>query len=522
MTKHHESKSQSEHSGESDSHRHGRVSIRSNVMGNDAQDNRSSGSSVSPSPSPTSPLPFEQDFWLPFQDRETELETLFNSLTNVAGDHFYLILAGPQMGKTRLLEQLSRRFEARDSGGWIIRLVNLRKEKLDVRYNVEELLNCFFPDMISKAGYNSVEGVARSINNSDRSILCVLDNAELLDEQCADRFRSYLSQINAYISQGGKNTWLSFVAGSRRTIKVWKGISPAPRFVELSLTHFHSAVVDSILRSITAGRFKDEWYRENSPRLYRATEGLPELLVRYVGWVQAGGFSEMEDIEAPIVFDRLVKPYVDGSILSIDSLIQSGGNDLGRKREILRKVLLNLSPYRLFTYKLLKDVVDADDIVRRVLSEIDWEIDDLWQAIGDTYLMQPVDDPWRVMYPAIRRLLFRYQYVTLSSQADAHLAADNFYKQQLSSMSLVGGKEQSVFVVERLWHQAEYLRLRGDTQAVPRLEGLAADLYRQGIQLEGYSRYELLDYIGRRILADSELHETLSSIEEGLLDRLLP
>jgi hypothetical protein len=156
------------------------------------------------------------------------------------------------------------------------------------------------------------------------------------------------------------------------------------------------------------------------------------------------------------------------------------------------------------------------------MKEAGWAVDDLWQAIGDTYLMQPVDDPWRVMYPAIRRLLFRFQYASESLQADAHLLADKFYEQQLANMSLAGGKEQSVFVVEHLWHQGEYLRICKDPQAVSKLEKFVADLYSKRIQTDGYRRRELLDYIGKRMLNDDELQVSLASIEQGLLNKLLP
>jgi hypothetical protein len=513
----------------------GDVHIHGDVIGRDKMTGGSGGSETPPSlppqpPSSPPPQPLssraeppDREPWLAFQNREVELDRLLHSLTNLGGTHFYLILAGPQLGKTRLQVELVERLQKLNLTNWSFRSVDLRSEELDVRDDSGKLLSRFFPEVAPDDEELPVKIVERIIQ-SENIQLCLLDSAELLSESAAVSLRKHLSQIYDYVSQSGKDIWMAFVVASRYEHRAWRGISPAPRFDRLVLSNFSAEVVGRALRDKVgpSQNFPPPWYRENAARLYRVTEGLPALLVKCIEWLKQHNFVQPQRIEEPKRFDELARPYVREVILTEENLLRAGGNSLSQKRDALETVLVRLSPYRLFTYKLLEEIVSEDLNLRNLMKEVSWAVDDLWQAIGDTYLMKPVDDPWREMYPAIRRLLFRYKNASEAVQADVHIVADRFYERQLDGMSPAGGKEQSVFVVERLWHQAERLRLCQEADAGRKLQERAADLYDKYIRTDGYRRRELLDYAGKRMMEDAELQETLDRIESGLLEKLLP
>lgn len=496
---------------------HGKVFIGGDVTGRDAT-TAAGNQPFSPAySSAPSALSSSQAPWFPFTNREAELDSLYSSLTDAAGSHFFVILAAPQIGKTRLLEQLAARLQAHNRDAWMIRQVDLRKEILDIRYEANKLLECFFPELTPRTEQDPLKAIAGRILQSGKSVLCILDSTELLDEDCARQFRRHLSQISEDISKSGKRIWLSFVAATRGPVRSWKGPSPPPRFAERSLTMFEQQVVEGILRNETSERNND-WYATNAVRLQRTTKGMPALLVQYIQWMKAKDFVETEPIEEQDIFERLAKPYVRDSILSIDSLFRAGGTKLGTKRDVLETTLLKLSPYRLFRQANLEQILEADPNVKAKLSKVKWTVDDLWRSIGDTNLLQPADDPWRTMHLEIRNLLFRYQCGSTDLQVEAHILADEYCEAQLAGE--LDSKDLVAFLVERLWHQSEKLRLLKDPDAAQRLESFAIQT-RERVYSRRFERHEIIDCIITRVMGDHELLEALESIKAGLPDRLI-
>jgi hypothetical protein len=265
--------------------------------------------------------------------------------------------------------------------------------------------------------------------------------------------------------------------------------------------------------------FANSWYRENAERLCWVTEGLPALLVEYMQWIEDRGFIEPERVVDRTVFEELAQPYVSKNLLSVHSLLPSGGDRLADRRDVLDKALLALSTYRLLTQSHLKQIVNEDKDLKAAWEGLRWTISKLWQAIGDTYLMEPIEEPWRKIYPAIRRLLFRYHYATTDARAGAHQIAGKFYQGWWNNVP--AGMEQGVVVVERLWHQAEYLRLSGTPDAAQALVQFTEDLFESVIPPYGYSKEELLDFIEEQVHNDEELQETLGDIDGVLFEQLL-
>ena len=70
-----------------------------------------------------------------FRNRRDELDSVLHGLTNVAGPHFWLIVAPPQLGKTWFLDQLRAEIAAKAQGAarWATKLVDLRVQATGLR-----------------------------------------------------------------------------------------------------------------------------------------------------------------------------------------------------------------------------------------------------------------------------------------------------------------------------------------------------------------------------------------------------
>jgi hypothetical protein len=481
------------------------------------------------SPNSTPPQSI-QTSWPTFVNRENELDELLRNLTNPAGEHFWLVLAGPQMGKSWLLKELPVRLADRANQQWTVRLVDLRDESLDARSRAGKLLSRFFDlEFTGKIDQDTIIEIARKISRRQEPWLCLLDSAEFLSETATEQLRRYLSQVYQKLNNAGDaNIRLAFVVASRRPHRKWKGITPTPRFTLLKLTHFKDNVVESALREMARrdGRsFNNSWYKSNAAQLCRITEGLPALLVIYMQWIRDAGYLfGAGQIESQSLFEALAHPYVREVLLSIQGLLSFGGQPdrLEVEREILEIALLKLSAYRLFTQSHLEKIIETNKDLKANLHKMEWTVDHLWAAIGDTYLIEPADEPWRVLYPAIRRLLLRYHYDTEQCQAEAHSLAGKFY--QGWWIGVAAGKEQSVVLVERLWHQAEHLRLSSAPETPDLTEELvqfADNLFKGVVPPRGYSLRELLDFIKTQLNEDEELQATIDGIDPELLGMIV-
>jgi hypothetical protein len=153
------------------------------------------------------------------------------------------------------------------------------------------------------------------------------------------------------------------------------------------------------------------------------------------------------------------------------------------------------------------------------MKDANWELDDLWKAIGGLALLyQPLDEPWQELHPVVRRLLYRHFYPQ-EDRAEAHRRAREFSKKWAGELT---GKEQIVGMVEAIWHETARLKTEG---AVTMGEGsltsfareLSLDINRKrpgGIKESPYSAAELREYAAERIRIDDELRREVAGSED--------
>lgn len=463
--------------------------------------------------------------WPTFQNRREELDDLVDNLTNVSGGHFWQILSAPQMGKTWLLKQLAVELTEKDQT-WHIVQVDLREQPIDARSNLSTLLALLFGQELKlPVGENQITMIARKVARQNGPWLCMLDSAELMDEEVALLLRETLSKIHGLVVDAGKkNVRLAFVAASRRRIPAWRGVVPYPRFADKTLSHFDTDVIEIFLREMAE---KDEcvqnarWYKQNSTSLYKASEGLPGLLVQYMSWIREAEYIfKRSDIEGRRFFNLLAKPYVKQYLLSVQSLLPAAGdsNLIEAQRSLLEKVLLALSIYRRFTEKYLDRVIENADGLTAELERANWKREELWIAVKRTYVMETSPDIWVRPYQSIRRLLFRYQNDTRKKRADAHKKAINFYKDILTGWT---GTDKAFILVEYLWHRTES-HLLSDSKAVPSSWLNFTDkLFEQGVRSDHVTKRDMATLIENCLLEDQELQEAAEEIEKGLFSKIV-
>jgi hypothetical protein len=184
-------------------------------------------------------IPKEAD-WLHFRNREEELDSLINDITNQAGNHFHIVIAAPQMGKTWLLHQLHLELLKRSGIHWMVSFADLRQETSDSRSNISKLWSHFFPAIETNSEFGLLPKLAaKQIIASKRPWLLLLDSAELLSERTAEQLRELLGQTLKELGLNRLSDKLGFVTASRMEIPAFKGIHPKPRFAITILTQFN-------------------------------------------------------------------------------------------------------------------------------------------------------------------------------------------------------------------------------------------------------------------------------------------
>src|SRR5262249_7408645 len=142
--------------------------------------------------------------------------------------------------------------------------------------------------------------IAHRILESRRSYLCLLDSAELLDENSAGRLRSYLGHVHTLVRESAQtNIRLGFVVASRRD-NGWRGLTPNPRLSLLPLGTFERYAVQDALEVLageTGRKFDAETFKDYAARAYGVTDGLPALLKRCLEWIQSQQWQGMERLE---------------------------------------------------------------------------------------------------------------------------------------------------------------------------------------------------------------------------------
>lgn len=467
-----------------------------------------------------------------FRNRREELDKVVNGLTDSGGPHFWLVVAPPQLGKSRFLGQVLRELQAKNADassgvGWEQRTVDLRLHP-DARGDAGQLLAKMFglPQAVP-ASPEGLRSLAREIRRMNVSLLCTVDSAELLETPAAGRLRSCLSRLYELIPDGRPAMRFGLVIASR-SVDEWRGVWPAPRISDLSLTGFTVEIVGQALREFAA-----ECHRQDGPEtlaryaasVYKLSEGLPGLLTRCLHWIRDEDWLEMERLDSQELFEELARPYVMADLLSPHSLFELTGNrgslpagGSAQPRLALEHAFRVLAPYRFFTLSHLTHCMSSDPGFAGAVQQAGWSEQDLLQAISDTALLeQPLNEPWQELHASIRRLLYRYYFKSAEQRVAAHRDAMAFVRIWSGKQS---GREQVIGLVEALWHQAVMLSLSDPAEMGSSLTESARKLAGQLEHSESFTAAELRRYAVRRIRDDGELQQAVSGVH-GLFDRLI-
>jgi hypothetical protein len=490
------------------------------------------GTVTGPNPStealPTGPARLQRpdnNVPLRFRNRVDELNKVLRGVTTSGDHHFWLITAPPQLGKSWLVREICEQPEIRD---WVRSLVDLRKDD-EFRSDARRLLAQLF--RISPSDLPAKEPelyIAQRICDNGQPYLCVLDSAELLDEAAATTLGSALIEIY-HLVRGGNipDVRLGVIISSRMEGK-WRGIKK-PRMHPLPLSEFDSDVIYEALADLAAhmrlGLAPTE-IREAAELVHDVTEGLPALLTRCMQWLQREHWMRRERLTRPDSFEELAKPYIEDGLLSYDSLfpvLREAGDEqpdeaAGQKAVALNKAYQVLSLYRFFTQSHLQFHLDKDEGFQTALAANNWSVVDLWDCIsGAALLRRPLDEPWQAMPMATRRLLYRHFLNSGSIPADCQQLALEFMKtwgeRQL-------GKEQTIALVECIWHEA--MAFSADERAELELRLLtSADALSCGLRPSpAYTVKELRRYAVERLESDVELEKAISQVD-GLYQKLV-
>ena len=461
--------------------------------------------------------------WPIFQNRKEELNILTDNLSNSGGDHFFLLVSGPQMGKTWLLNELQRKMKT----SWQVLRIDLQSmEYNEVLGDEVELLLTYFSSL--KKDGDLVGNISRFIVKENKPYLLLLDHVELLSNDVSVPLRNLLSEIHARIERAGSlKNHLAFVATSCSEIDAWKGIVPSPAFHNLVLTHFKKQVIEQALNEMaeidghnSLGRL---WFPEMAATLDDETEGLPKLLMDYMQAIRDDGYmSQHEDIRSEEMYKRFAKPYVEKHLLTCNSLLLGEHDENNLKFILIKKALLRLSPYRWITESHLKNILtvqnDKQDVeFKSTLAQIKWTNRELWNALSSTYLIRPSKTLSYEMYPGIRRLLFRYQYHNCRQQASAHTDASILLRVWLGGLF---GTDRVQYFVEYLWHLVEARRLVEDVRADEVLLEVQPVL-ESTLQPNHSTVGDLAKFMKKRLDDDMEMQLSMDGIDNGLFVKII-
>jgi len=456
-----------------------------------------------------------------FRNREDELERVLRGMTNLAGPHFWLVIAPPQLGKTWFMGHLAAKL-MEEPVPWAVRRVDLREQPAALRRDAALLLSRLFGlSMPLELQAETFHLIARKVLQGNKPYLCLLDSAELLEEETASRLRFCLGQVYDHMQRAGRNdVRLAFLVASRRDTE-WRGVSPAPRLSPLPLTEFKIDVVRDALDSLASdmGRtFSFSELQKDALLVHGLSEGLPALLIRCLRVVETYEWVGMERLETQEQFEAVAFPYVRQDLLAAASLFPSGHRDNGDQARALEHALRALAPYRLFTQSHLRHSLRSDPRLARALEDAAWSIEDLWDAISGTALLsRPLDEPWQEMQPAIRRLLYRYYYKSDELRAEAHQQARRFAEIWSDGQT---GKEQVIGLVECLWHEAAALLFSHSDDLESVLTATARRLARALHPSPLYTVSELREAAARRMRGDEEFQRTVDGVA-GLFTSLV-
>ena len=462
--------------------------------------------------------------WPTFQNRKEELDRLFDNLTNSGGERFYLLISGPQMGKTWLLNELSLKLQKEDSSNWHILCKNLHDEDEDLQNNSLQLLSSYFSLNFNGNKDELVKEISNIIVRKNSSYLLLLDHAECLNNSVAKELHKLLICVHERLERAGKpNIRFAFVAASRLEIKSWNGVIPTPTFQKFVLTHFKKKVIQYALNEMATidkhTKLGTNWSRKMAKALDNATEGLPSLLMKYMQYIRDDGYMiSFEKIRSPELFEELATPYVKDNLLPGGNSSLFSSEKVEGEQNILEEVLLRLSPYRWISESHIEKVFETEDDLKELLKKKDLRIRDLWNILSQTYLIRPSETVWHEMYPGVRRLLFRYHYREKEEQRKAHEQAYEFFGEWWQEIS---GTDRILYLVENLWHLVESKRLSEDQQGDKEILDYVQKVFVEALEPNHSTVGDLAKYIIARLEKDAELQYSMVELHGDLFDEIL-
>jgi hypothetical protein len=453
-----------------------------------------------------------------FRNRKTELDqVLRDGLGKADGEHFWLVIAPPQMGKTWLLRRVGDLASQQMPGRWVVRGVDLRDWPDGAIPDARVLIGELFGRSGSPAGPvtgQHLAALADGLIETGKFHLGLLDSAELLDDATAAELRSYIAQIHAEVEAAGSASMrLALIVASRREPE-WRGIIPPPRLRTLPLSEFGDDVVKEALteRAVRARRrLSRTELMQHAALIHQVSEGLPALLVKYLDWIEAGHWSALARLADQDIFDDVARPYAEEMLLSSASLLGHRGDLPDDQRTVIETALRALMPYRLLTQSHLSHHAEGAGSLRAAMDAIDWPVERVWAAVSGTALLfRPQENPWHRIDRPIRRLLVRYWYPDTGLLRQAHLEAGAFVR-RLAAEPM--GRDQAYMLVECLWHEANALAGSGQggvRDSLARLAGMLSGGLKGSLAL---STGSLRKCAVERLSEDAELAEILGTVD---------
>jgi hypothetical protein len=465
-----------------------------------------------------------------FRNRERELEEINAGLVDQDGEHFWLVIAPPQLGKTWLLERIGAEYD--QHAMWRVKFVDVRELPPEVAADPDAILRMMYGDASSSvAGQSVAAAIATSLISSHRYHLCLLDSAELLDDRVIRGLRRALNRISRGIAEANSpNVRCALVAASRRDNE-WKGITPAPRIQIRRLTEFKAEVIQAVLAELPGGRnLSSSELHELAVRMHTLSEGLPALLAGFLDWIRERHFQDRDRLAEHETFDQIARPYIDRELFSPASMRGAGDLPTPGQQAAIRKAFLALSPYRFLTESHLDDgAAEPSRVPSTVeghllagIEDLGWSVEDLWAEISTTDLLyRPMREPWQEVYVPIRRLLFRHTFPSAAEGCQAHRVACLFMR---SYMARQYGSDRCRVFVECLWHKAQELLLGSSPVVEDALVSFARELDEElrppEVPTPGFDRPQLRDIAAWNLRNDQEFEETLAAFPD-LFERLI-
>lgn len=454
-----------------------------------------------------------------FRNREDEVNKLVNTLTTTDACDLWVVVAPPRMGKSWLLDRVQREL-ATNAPRWTVRLLDLREQPADLRFNASRLLGSLLDvdvEEVTDGGPpldRDLRNVAATLSRRSHPQLYVLDSADLLDTVCAVDVRSALTTVYRLVKRSGaRDTRLALVIGTRRHDE-WRGLGGDPRaglrFEPHPLTKFRIDVAHRALADLGLNHGADLQWRY-AEQLHELSEGLPALLVRSLSWATETAFLAMDECNSDATFDHVARPYIQEDLLAPESLLPSGSLYPRQAVDVLERALRVLTAYRLYTQSHLRHHLEADPTFQAALMAARWSRAELWDALGGTSLCDQPAELWQEIEPSIRRLLYRYYNRTDGDRAAAHVAARDFHLGW--TVARTAGREQQVVLVECLWHEASRMVIEQPDEVSSLLPAIAAEVAQEFVGSPMYDPREFAEFVVKRLRDDDEFQMLLQSYD---------